>query len=146
MRYDIEVEATATIREIWRTPDRKRKPTQRQAEAMIEGAEIEFISDHAVGDEENRVVIDITPTDDTPAKPRMAYVLTEERNGRGPESEAELSVIGVYATQAAGDTEKFKREAAARAEGKIVEGDEHAGDADADDWDVTYHVEPWQVQ
>ena len=81
-----------------------------------------------------------------PPKPAIVWVLTEERNDRGPEGAADLSVIGVYENEGAARVEWQRRAEFARAGGQVVEGDEHAGDADPDDWDVTYRTEPFPVQ
>jgi hypothetical protein len=78
--------------------------------------------------------------------PTLVHVLTEETNGRDREGNAELTIVGIYFSGADADAERRGREVAARKTGKLIEGDEHAGDADPDDWDLSYGINLYRVQ
>lgn len=70
-RYEIQVLATATIREYWHTKPRSKPPTKGQARALLSTAsDVTFDRQEVIGDEEDRDVEDIYPIQEPEPKPR----------------------------------------------------------------------------
>ncbi len=151
MKYLIEVEATATICEIWRTADRETPPTFEEAGELVSAADVEFVSDSVTGDETDRMVLMVTPESEPPAPtsagPKV-YVLIEERNvtDRPIDGSADAWVDSVYASRAAADVAQIAAIDEAIEEGKAVYHDPRQPDASNDAaWDVDFKIEEHDV-